>query len=214
MTECVSKYTCSLISMAGDSSLNQMHNSWTSALIQSDENFWPCEAFHTAVRSGTDCTFWSRQLLNHSVWFISEAAPDRVACWLLVTSLKGFISKKMSENMRTLAYADKLRVFSGGIIDEVWGFGTMLFITWITLTSPSAAQKCRGGAARPSLENKRTSCALFRAAGVPHALKKWAAGRSLFFSHPRLIPTRAHLSAESGRLAGNSPPICHLSWPA
>lgn len=83
----------------------------------------------------------------------------------------------------------------------------MLFITWITLTSPSAAQKSRQGAARPSLENKRTSCALFRAAGVPHALKKWAAGRSLFFSHPRLTPTRAHLRGESDRVAGNSPPI-------
>lgn len=83
----------------------------------------------------------------------------------------------------------------------------MLFITWITLTSPSAAQKSGQGAARPSLENKRTSCALFRAAGVPHALKKWAAGRSLFFSHPRLTPTLAHLRGESDRVAGNSPPI-------
>lgn len=85
----------------------------------------------------------------------------------------------------------------------------MLFITWITRTSPSAAQKSRGGAARPSLENKRTSCAPFRTVGVPHALKKWAAGRSLVFSHPRLTPTRTHLSRESDRVAGNSPPIYH-----
>lgn len=208
VTECVSKYTCSLISTAGDSSLNQTHNSWSSALILSDENFWPCEAVHTAVRSGTDCNFWSRQPLNHYAWFICEAAPlcvDLCRTETLVTSLKGLFTSKWSKtrtHWRTLTNGI-------GFFDEVWGFGTMLFITWITLTSPSAAQKSRGGAARPSLENKRTSCVLFRAVGVPHALKKWAAGRSLFFSHPRLTPTRAHLSGESDRVAGNSTPIYH-----